>query len=81
MGAFVPKINNAYYKTNPSDFIQAHMPFDRLWQLLYHPVSFTDFNNGSVKEDSGKSFFNFPDSIAIYEKQNRKKETRPPIRG
>jgi transglutaminase/protease-like cytokinesis protein 3 len=68
-GAFVPKINNSYYKTNPSDFIQEHMSFDPLWQLLYHPASYTDFKNGPVKEDAGKSYFNFPDSIAVYEKQ------------
>ncbi len=70
-GAFVPKINNIYYKAIPSNFIQAHMPFDPLWQLLYHPVSFTDFNKGIAKEDSGKAFFNFPDSITVYEKQNQ----------
>jgi transglutaminase/protease-like cytokinesis protein 3 len=69
-GVFVPKINNAFYKASPMNFIQAHMPFDRLWQLLYHPVSFTEFNNGRVKEDSGRAFFNFPDSIIVYEKQN-----------
>jgi transglutaminase/protease-like cytokinesis protein 3 len=69
-GVFVPKINNAYYKTIPSNFILTHMPFDRLWQLLYHPVSFTDFNNAPVKEDSGRAYFKFPDSIALYEKQN-----------
>ncbi len=68
-GAFVPKINNDFYKASPSNFIQAHMPFDLIWQLLYHPVSFTDFNNGRVKEDSGRAYFNFPDSIAVYEKQ------------
>ena len=68
-GAFVPKINNSFYKSSPLNFIQAHMPFDPLWQLLYHPVSFTDFNNGPVKEDPAKSFFNFPDSIVLYEKQ------------
>ena len=69
-GAFVPKINNAFYKANPMHFIQAHMPFDPLWQLLYHPVSFSDFNKDRVKEDSGRAYFNFPDSIAVYEKQN-----------
>jgi transglutaminase/protease-like cytokinesis protein 3 len=69
-GVFVPKINNTFYKAGPSNFIQAHMPFDPLWQLLYHPVSFTDFNNGPVKEDSARAFFNFSDSIALYEKQN-----------
>ena len=68
-GAFVPKINNIYYKAIPSNFIM--MPFDPLWQLLYHPVSFTDFNKGIVKEDSGKAFFNFPDSIAVFEKQDQ----------
>ena len=69
-GAFVPKINNAFYKASPMNFIQVHMPFDPLWQLLYHPVSFTDFNSGRVKEDSGSAYFNFPDSITVYEKQN-----------
>jgi hypothetical protein len=70
-GTFVPKINNAFYETNPSNFIQAHMPFDCLWQLLYYPVSFTDFNGGRVKENTSMTFFNFPDSIAMYEKQNQ----------
>jgi len=69
-GVFVPKINIAFYKTKPSNFIQAHMPFDPLWQLLYHPVSFTDFNKERVKEDSGRAFFNFPDSITVYQRQN-----------
>jgi transglutaminase/protease-like cytokinesis protein 3 len=69
-GAFVPKINNSFYESDPSHFIQAHMPFDPLWQLLYHPVSFTDFNGGKVAENNGIAIFNFPDSIAVYEKQN-----------
>ena len=66
---FVPKINNFYYETNPANFIHAHMPFDCLWQLLYHPISFTDFNNGVAKENTGGAYFNFPDSITVYEKQ------------
>jgi transglutaminase/protease-like cytokinesis protein 3 len=69
-GSFVAKLNNSYYKTNPSDFIKEHMPFDPLWQLMYHPASYADFNNGPVKEDVTKPYFNFPDSIALYEKQN-----------
>jgi len=70
-GTFVPKINNAFYEAGPSNFIQAHMPFDCIWQLLYHPVSFTDFNDGIVKENTSTAVFNFPDSIAAYEKQNQ----------
>ena len=70
-GKFVPKINNAFYQANTSNFIQAHMPFDCLWQLLYYPISFTDFNEGRTKENTGRAFFNFPDSIALYEKQSQ----------
>ena len=73
-GVFVSKINNAYYKTDPSIFIQTHMPFDPLWQLLYHPISFSDFNEGSVKESINGAVFNFPDSIGVYEKQNQSEE-------
>jgi transglutaminase/protease-like cytokinesis protein 3 len=70
-GTFVPKINNSFYETSPTNFIQAHMPFDCIWQLLYHPAGFTDFNNGIVKENTGGAYFNFPDSIAAYEKQSQ----------
>jgi transglutaminase/protease-like cytokinesis protein 3 len=66
---FVAKLNNKFYKTNPSLFLEDHMPFDRIWQLTYHPVSYTDFNDGPAKENSGAAYFNFPDSIAGYEKQ------------
>ncbi len=75
-GTFVPKINNAFYEAKPSNFIQAHMPFDCLWQLLYYPVSFTDFDGGRVKENTSMTFFNFPDSIAMYEKQNQSERDR-----
>jgi transglutaminase/protease-like cytokinesis protein 3 len=70
-GTFVPKINNAYFQANPSNFIQAHMPFDCIWQLLYYPISFADFNEGKIKENTGTKYFNFPDSIAMYEKQSQ----------
>jgi transglutaminase/protease-like cytokinesis protein 3 len=70
-GKFVPKINNAFYQANPTNFIQAHMPFDCIWQLLYYPINFADFNDGKIRENPGRAFFNFPDSISIYEKQNQ----------
>ena len=70
-GTFIPKINNAYFETDPSDFVEAHMPFDPLWQLLYHPISFTEFNNGKAIENKSRAFFNFPDSIAVFENQNQ----------
>lgn len=29
-----------YFMAQPSQFIQSHMPFDPIWQLLEHPVSY-----------------------------------------
>lgn len=70
-GEFFPKINNTFFETSPSNFIKDHMPFDCLWQLLYHPVSFTEFNNGRVAENLNGLYFNYPDSIILYEKQTQ----------
>jgi transglutaminase/protease-like cytokinesis protein 3 len=37
-GKFVKKINNTYFKANPSTLIKSHMPFDYMWQFLQYPV-------------------------------------------
>jgi Transglutaminase-like superfamily len=70
-GKFIPKINNEFFESKPSVFIQMHMPFDYLWQLSYDPINFSDFNAGITTEDIKKPFFNFPDSIALFEKQSQ----------
>jgi hypothetical protein len=66
-GKFYKKINNEYFKIKPSAFIRSHMPFDFLWQFLNYPVTYQEFNEGRTRENRSKPFFNFQDSIQVYE--------------
>jgi hypothetical protein len=69
-GKFTRKINNDYFKVNPSTLIKSHMPFDFLWQFLKHPVTNQEFYEGKTQQNKSKPFFSYTDSIAAYEKQN-----------
>ena len=66
---FYRKINNDYCKSNPSVLIKSHMPFDYLWQFLNYPITNQEFYEGKTLQDKTKPFFNFIDSIQLYEKQ------------
>ena len=68
-GKFYKKINNAYFKAKPSLFIKDHMPFDYLWQFLNYPVTTGEFYAGNLNNTS-KSYFDFKDSINVYEHLN-----------
>jgi hypothetical protein len=46
------------------------MPFDYLWQFLNYPVTNQEFYEGKTQENKTKSYFNFIDSIQVYENQN-----------
>lgn len=69
-GKFYKKINNEYFKANPSTFIKSHMPFDFLWQFLNYPVTNQEFYQGNTQQNKTKPFFNYTDSIQAFEKQD-----------
>jgi hypothetical protein len=69
-GKFHKKINNEYYKANPTTLIKSHMPFDYLWQFVNYPVTNQEFYEGKTQQNNTKPFFNFNDSIQEYETQN-----------
>jgi hypothetical protein len=69
-GKFFKKINNDYYKVNPTSLIKSHIPFDYLWQFLNYPISNQAFYEGKTQQNKTKSYFNFNDSIQAYEKQS-----------
>ncbi len=75
-GKFFPKINNEYYKAAPSSLITSHMPFDYLWQFLYYPISNQEFYEGKTMQNRSKPFFNYIDSIGLYEKQSHTEQLR-----
>ncbi len=56
----------SYFQVSPSDFIQSHMPFDPMFQLLNHPVSYQAFNKGSTETVNSAPYFNFDDSLNNY---------------
>lgn len=55
-----------YFLVSPADFIETHMPFDPLWQLLPYEVSVADFYNGHTGKKQNQPFLNFKDSVAVY---------------
>lgn len=69
-GKFYKKINNDYYKVNPAKLIKSHMPFDYLWQFLNYPLTSQEFYDGKTLPNKTKPFFNFDDSIKVYESLN-----------
>lgn len=69
-GKFYKKVNNSYFKTAPATLIKSHMPFDYLWQFLHYPVTNQEFYEGKIIEDKTKPFFNYKDSIRLYESKN-----------
>ncbi len=46
------------------------MPFDYLWQLLYYPVTNQEFYENKTIQNQSKQYFNYVDSIKLYEHQN-----------
>lgn len=66
---FFKKINNDYYKARPTTLIKSHMPFDYLWQFLNYPVTNQEFYEGKTQENKTKPFFDFIDTLNVYEKQ------------
>lgn len=69
-GKFFKKINNEYYKASPTSLIKSHIPFDYLWQFLNYPVTNQEFYEGKTQQNTTKPFFNFKDTILVFEKQS-----------
>lgn len=66
---YVKEINNKFFKIKPTSFIKTHIPFDPLWQFLNYPITKQEFYNGMSKSKNENTYFNFIDTIKIYEKQ------------
>ncbi len=64
---FVFEPNDVFFMVAPAEFIPTHIPFDPLWQFLEHPVTHHAFTTGNALRDSSQAYFNFKDSIAVYE--------------
>ena len=62
---FSEPVNTIYYQVEPSYFIQTHMPFDPMFQLVDHPITFREFNGGNSRIGD-KAYFNFVDTLNAF---------------
>ncbi|MEP6617287.1 MAG: transglutaminase domain-containing protein [Ginsengibacter sp.] len=58
-------MNLKYFMMAPAEFIETHMPYDPIWQLLNKPVTHQQFNSGNIFNNKNQ-YFNYTDSIAAY---------------
>lgn len=55
-----------YFLKSPAQFIETHMPFDPLWQLLEYPVSHTEFRKGIIQAKHEIERFKYADSVNVF---------------
>lgn len=65
---FTKKLNNSFFKAEPSKMIASHMPFDYLWQFLNSPITNQEFISGKMDAKKAKINFEFETEIDNYEK-------------
>lgn len=65
---FVRKPVDSYFLVPASTFVQTHMPFDPLWQLLEHPYRHDEFQEKYLKPVTGRAVFNYKDSLVAYDR-------------
>ena len=57
------KTTTQYYLADPAMFIETHMPFDPLWQLLEHPITHKEFQKGIGFSKKATVVFHYGDSV------------------
>jgi hypothetical protein len=67
VNSFSAPVNTKYYQVAPQSFIENHMPFDPMFQLSDHPITYKEFNTGNINFDKGKAYFNYVDSINAWQ--------------
>ena len=65
-GRFSKKINNYYFKADPTKIIASHIPFDYLWQFSNYPITNGEFYEGKIQINKNKKYFDFEKEITKY---------------
>lgn len=69
-GKFIKSFSEEYFNVRPDIFIQTCTPFDPIWQFLSYPVTGEDFKKGTIDKTKKGDYFNYTDSIRLYEIQD-----------
>jgi hypothetical protein len=73
---FIQKLDNEWFLVDPEVFIQSHMPFLPMWQLLLAPVQYRDFAKGKTISQIKAPPFHFSDSIHHFRSLDGPAQTR-----
>ncbi|MFV5691679.1 transglutaminase domain-containing protein [Flavobacterium sp. LT1R49] len=65
-GKFFKKLNENYFKAEPTKLISSHISFDYLWQFLNYPITNNEFYEGTTQINKSKKYFNFENEIAKF---------------
>ncbi|HEX8327952.1 MAG TPA: transglutaminase domain-containing protein [Hymenobacter sp.] len=76
---FVFRFNAQHFRVAPAVFIETHMPFDPLWQLLSAPRTPLQFQQGT-RPTPASAPFAFADSVAAYARQSPEQQLRATTR-
>ena len=68
-GRFDPHFN--YFNVAPEEFVQSHLPFDPMYQLLNYPVNYNGFERGISHQNSKGKYFNYKDSLEATKNRDR----------
>ncbi|MEM6831672.1 MAG: transglutaminase domain-containing protein [Bacteroidota bacterium] len=72
---FIRSFSEAYFLTDPDQFIQNHYPLDRQWMLLEDPPTLTAFLNGPLIYKSALAYGIVPVSPDVFKPKVKKGET------
>ena len=73
---FIQHLDNAWFLADPEIFVQSHMPFLPMWQLLPSPVRYRDFAKGQTTTQKQEPPFHFADSIHYFRSLDGPAQTR-----
>ncbi len=68
---YIKNFDDRYFKMDPANAINSHMPFDPLWQFVQHPITNTEFCNDSIVMENEEECFRFYDTLLAYESQSK----------
>ena len=66
-----PGTQTKYFLAGPEFFIESHMPFDPLWQLLPYYVSHKEFYEGRTYARKDRQQIDFADSLNSYNRMSQ----------
>jgi hypothetical protein len=64
-----------YYQVSPADFIQTHIPFDPLWQLMEKPLHYTPGTASFMYRDSVAAFLQLDSLQQLLASERRMKQS------